>query len=222
MPSSNFSGSSRSGGDRRPLSRAERARARWTAQGESSTRRSYSSAPPAGPPPRAPRPRLRIGVILLYPLVLLSLGLNVVLIMELLKIRDSAFDSLDQVVAMVSDIENEVISIPIHIDEEFPVNVSVPFEYSATFPVNTQVPIVTTLVVPFDIMGKTIDIQVPVDMSVPVNLEVPVYLQKTFDINTTVPVKMDLSVDFRLADTPIPAYFDALRQAIEKLTEQSR
>ena len=161
-------------------------------------------------------------MLLLYPLVLLSLGLNVVLIMELLQIRDSAFDSLDQVMAMVSDIENEVISIPIHIDEEFPVSVSVPFEYNATFPVNTQVPIVTTLVVPFDIMGQTIDIKVPVNMSVPVSLEVPVSLQKTFDIHTTVPVKFDLNVEFSLADTSIPGYLNALRQAVEDLTQQSR
>ena len=161
-------------------------------------------------------------MLLLYPLVLLSLGMNLVLIRELLQIRDTAFESLDQVVAMTSNIEHTVISIPIHIDEEFPVNVSVPFEYNATFPVNTQVPIVTTLVVPFDIMGQTIDIKVPVNMSVPVSLEVPVSLKKTFDIQTTVPVKFDMNVDFDLADTPIPGYFDALRQAVENLTQASR
>ena len=95
-------------------------------------------------------------------------------------------------------------------------------DWHATFPVNTQVPIVTTLVVPFDIMGQTIDIKVPVNMSVPVSLEVPVSLQKTFDIQTTVPVKFDMNVDFDLADTPIPGYFADLRKAVENLTQPSR
>jgi hypothetical protein len=162
-----------------------------------------------------------VGVLLLYPLVLLSLGLNALLITQLLEVQNAAYSSLDQVVAMVAEIENEVIAIPIHIDEEFPVSVSVPFEYSANFPVRTQVPIKTTFIVPFEIMGKTIDIKVPVDMSVPVNLDVPVSLEKTFDINTTVPVKFDMNVEIKLADTPIPSYFAVLRQAVEGLKQPS-
>lgn len=201
-------------------SRAERARSRWLTE-------SHASGPRAGAPPQPPapqpiqpvKPRLRVGVILLYPLVLLSLGLNVILIQQLLQAQDMVYTSLDQVVAMTDDIENLMISIPIHIDEEFPVSVSVPFEYSATFPINMDVPIKTTFTVPFDIMDQTINFKVPVDMSIPINLDVPVSLEKTFDISTTVPVKFDVLVEVSLADTPLPEYLSALRSAIQELKQ---
>ena len=149
--------------------------------------------------------------------MLLSLGLNLTLIQQLLEVRDQAFSSLDQVIAMTDDIESEVISIPIAIDEQFPVSVSVPFEYSVIIPIDMEVPIKTTFNVPLEIMGTTIDFAVPVDMKVPIYYEVPVSLEKTFEINTTVPVKFDLLVEVDLADTPIPTYLSELRAAVQEL-----
>lgn len=202
---------------RRP-SRAEIARTR------------YLSRPPEPPahsspaPTAAPRPGLRIAVVLLYPLVLLSLGLNVMLIRELLKIRDQALQALDQtadqVMAMTAGIEDEVISIPIQVDETFPVSVSVPFAYNTTIPIDMDVPIKTTFKVPFEVAGTTINLDVPVDMSVPIYYEVPVSLERTFDINTTVPVKFNMNVEVRLADTALPAYLAELRTAVQEIKKQ--
>ena len=204
------------------MSRAERARTRWVSQKQKddSNAGARSVQPdPVSSPTVTVKPRLSIGMILLYPLVLLSLGLNAFLIWQLLQARDMAYDSLDQVLLMTDGIEDEVFAIPIQIDQEFPVNVSVPFEYSDTFPVNMVVPISDTLSVPFEIMDSTIMLEVPVDMTVPINVVVPVSLKKTFDISTTIPVKFDMNVEFSLADTPIPGYLSSLRLAVQEIKQ---
>lgn len=194
-----------------PVSRAERARTHW---------QTGSSAP--SPAPAAPRPRTSLGVkvniTILYLLVALLAAMNGILVWQLLMVLNSVTGSVDQFTALATQIEDEVIVVPIHVDETFPVSVSVPFEYSETFPVNTTVPISTTLMVPFEVMGSTINLKVPVDMSVPVNLSVPVSLAKTFEISTTVPVKFDMNVEVRLADTPIPGYLDDLKALLTKMT----
>jgi len=154
----------------------------------------------------------------LYILVALSLSLNGILVWRLLMVQENITGSVGQFTALAKEIEDEVIVVPIHVDETFPVGVSVPFEYSETFPVRTTVPISTTLLVPFEIMGSTIKLKVPVDMSVPVNLDVPVSLAKTFEISTTVPVKFDMNVEVRVADTPIPGYLDDLKALLTQIT----
>jgi hypothetical protein len=167
------------------------------------------------PPPVAPR--LNVSVLILYLLVTILLLLNSGLIWVLLRVQDNVFGSVGQFATMTEEIGNDVLVVPIHVDEAFPVSVSVPFEYNETFPVSTTVPISTTLVVPFEIMGSTINIRVPVDMSVPVNLDVPVSLIRTFDISTTVPVKFDTEVEVRLADTPIPGYLADVEEILQRL-----
>jgi hypothetical protein len=206
------------GSDASRTPHAERARARWLhqAQGGRGVRGRPLSAAPA-PPPQATRPRLNVSILFLYLLVAISLSLNVLLIWQLTRARDMVYQTLEQLVVMTEDIEKEVISVPIHIEKEFPVHLSVPFEYSDTFPVSETVPISDTFTVPFEVMDTTIQFPVPVKLEVPVNLEVPVSLSKTFDISTTVPIELDMDVNVKLADTPIPGYLSALHQIIQEL-----
>lgn len=191
-------------------SRANLARERWMTQPPTVPDVPSTAAQRTAPPRK--RPSVRVGILFLYLLVFVSLALNGLLIWQLVRVRDQAYQTLDQVVTQV---EAEVITVPIQVDQAFPVRVSVPFEYTDTFPVNTTVPISTTVMFPFKIMGTTVNIDVPIDFSVPVNLQVPVSLTKTFDISTTVPVKFDMEVEVRLADTPLPGYLSNLRQALK-------
>lgn len=192
-------------------SRAEKARTRW----QSNPQPDQAPAPVVAPV--SPRPRVNILLLFLYVLTLISLMVNAYLIRTLVQVRDTAYASLQQVITAVGGLENEVISIPVHIEQEFPVNVAVPFEYKETLSVSTEVPISDTLQVPFEVMGTKIDIDVPVNMVVPVSVNVPVSFSKTFDISTTVPVVLDTTVEVRLSDTPLPGYLTQLRQTIQNL-----
>ena len=200
-------------------SRAEQARARYIAEAQQPPAPRGRSSPTA-----QAKPGLRIAVALLYPLVLLSLGLNVMLIRQLQAARDQVYVAVDQAVSqvltMTNEIANEVITVHIQIDEEFPVSVSVPFEYNTVFPIAMDVPIKTTFSVPFEVMDTVINLDVPIDMSVPINYEVPVSLEKTFEISTTVPVKFDINVVIDLQDTPLPKYLEDLRTAAKGIQAQ--
>ena len=192
-------------------SRAERARARWQME---------ARIPSFVPAPSRSRTSIgvKVSIVILFLLVALLASLNSMLVWRLLMVQNSITGSVDQFAALATQIEDEVLVVPIHVDETFPVNVSVPFEYSETFPVNTTVPISTTLTVPLKVMDATINLKVPVDMSVPVNLNVPVSLVKTFEVSTTVPVKFDMNVEVRVADTPIPSYLADLKALLDKIT----
>jgi hypothetical protein len=203
----------------RRLSRAEQARVRYMAQAPN------RPTPHPAPAPAARTKRALVAAVaLLYLLVFISLGLNFLLIRELLATRDQVYDAVDDIVArvvtMTNDIENEVIAVPIQIEEEFPVSVSVPFKYDDVFPIDMEVPIKTTFSVPFEVMDTTINLDVPIDISVPIHYEVPISLQKTFDISTTVPVQFDLSVTIDLKDTPLPKYMEELRGAAKGIQAQ--
>ncbi len=206
------SDTTRSGG---AISRAERARARWSAQDSGAAR----PAPPlpAGVPASPRRGRFNIHILILYVLVSGSLALNIILIQQLIQARDNAYAALAQVGGMVGQVGQQSFSIPIRIEKEFPVQTTVPFSYMHTFSISTTVPISDTMVVPFEVMGTTIKINVPVNMHVPVALDVPVTFEKNFEISTTVPISFSMDVNISLADTPLPAYLDDLQQIIQGL-----
>ncbi len=190
------------------VSRAELARLRWLAQNT--------------PPKNSSGRRLNIWVAILYALVIVSLALNARMIWELKQARDRAYAALDQLIATTEQIEQEKISIPIHVEREFPVKVAVPFEYSTRIPVSANVPISTTIVIPFTVMGKSIEFPVPIQTTIPVNVEVPVSLSKTFHISTNVPVVLDVNVEVKMSDTPIPKYMGELRAMLLKVRGEER
>ena len=194
---------------KQPRTRAEQARARWASQKQT------RSGPPTSKTPS--RPRLNLSILFVYLLVIVSLSLNGILIWQLLQVRDLAYNSLEQIITITGNIEQEEIVIPVEINESFPVTTSVPFEYSQDFPIDTTVPVSTTISVPFDIMQTTINVDVPINFVVPVNLSVPVSLSKTFEISTTVPVQFSTEVRVKLSDTPIPGYLEELRALIQNV-----
>jgi hypothetical protein len=184
-------------------SRAERARARWLAR---------TSPPPPAPPlvPTRTADSHKTNITILYVLVVFSLLLNAGLVWLLARTQSNVHGTIQHLRILAQEIEKDVLLIPVHVDETFPLSVQMPFEYNNTFPVSTTAPISTTLVMPFDIMGSTIEIEVPVAVSVPIDMDVPMSVARTFEISTTVPVEFDMDVQVRIADTPIPAYLSDL------------
>ncbi len=185
------------------------------------TNRDYDYAPPATPAARAPfgSPGCYVNVALaaLFVMVTFSLALNVALIVVLLQARSTALNALDQAMAMTNNLGNEAFAIPVHIDQNVPVNVSVPFAFQDTVTMDTTIPISVVVTTPIDLAGQKIEITIPIKTTVPVKLQVPVAVNKTIEVNTDVPVKFDTSVQVRLADTPLPGYLARLRAAIESL-----
>lgn len=153
--------------------------------------------------------------LILWLLVLVSLGLNTYLIITLNSARNQAREQVEAAGERLQSIEVGEYELPIQIDESLPISFTVPFSdnfvvpISATIPVsasvpfsetidvpiNTVIPINATVSVPLPAIGN-IPIPIPIVTSIPVNLDVKV------PISRTIPVKLDIPVNLTV-DVPI-------------------
>jgi hypothetical protein len=163
---------------------------------------------------------LGLAVLLLFLLVGLSLVANGLLIRRLLELRERAGAVLDDLLVLTESIGDDVIVVPVEIDETFPVSASVPFEYEDTLPIDTDVPISTTVAVPVQLLGRVVEFEVPVQITVPISYGVPIAVRQKVEVNTSVPVQIETTIELPLSNTPIGSYMEQLRAAIQRLQEE--
>ena len=160
--------------------------------------------------------------VLLWIIVLVSLGLNVFLVVQLYNFSQQAQQSVDQVKAIseileaVESTDLGTVEVPITIDETLPISLSVPFSDTFEVPINTTIPISTSIavkeniVVPInDTVSLNRDAQIvisvlgqsiPVD--VPIRADIPLSMQTNVPIDLEVPVELDIPVDLTI-DVPV-------------------
>lgn len=163
---------------------------------------------------------LGLAVLLLFLLTGLSLVANRLLVRRLLELRERADAVLDDLLVLSESIGDEVIVVPIEIDETFPVTASVPFQYEDTLPIDTEVPISTTVTVPVQLLGRVVEFEVPIQITVPISYGVPIAVDQTVEVNTSVPVHIETTIELPLSDTPIGSYVGQLRAAVQRLQEE--
>jgi hypothetical protein len=149
--------------------------------------------------------------IVLWFLVLISLGLNIFLLVTLNNTRNQARAQVEAAGERLQAVEVADFELPIEINETLPISFTVPFSdtfmvpISATIPVsasvpfsdtidvpiNTVIPINARVSVPLPALGN-IPIPIPIVTSIPVNLNVQV------PISRSIPVQLDIPVDLMI------------------------
>lgn len=168
--------------------------------------------------------------LLLWLIVLVSLGLNAYLFLTLNNIRTQARAQVQAANERLNEVEIGEYELPIEVDETLPVSFSVPFSdtfvvpISATIPVsasvpfsetidvpiNTNIPINTTVSVPLPAIGN-IPIPIPIVTNIPVNLDVKVPISRTIPVELDIPVDLTIEVPVESevpVDTDIPVELD--------------
>lgn len=168
--------------------------------------------------------------LLLWLIVLVSLGLNVFLFITLNNIRTQARTQVEAANDRLDAIEVGEYELPIEVDETLPVSFTVPFSdtfvvpISATIPVsasvpfsetidvpiNTNIPINTTVSVPLPAIGN-IPIPIPIVTNIPVNLNVSVPISRSIPVELDIPVNLTIEVPVESkvpVDTDIPVELD--------------
>lgn len=168
--------------------------------------------------------------LLLWLIVLVSLGLNAYLFLTLNNIRTQARAQVQAANERLNEVEVGEYELPIEVDETLPVSFSVPFSdtfvvpISATIPVsasvpfsetidvpiNTNIPINTTVSVPLPAIGN-IPIPIPIVTNIPVNLDVKVPISRTIPVVLDIPVDLTIEVPVQsevAVDTDIPVELD--------------
>jgi len=173
-----------------------------------------------------------LAYVLLTLLVLFSLALNVAVIHGLLAVRDLTVEALDQALAALDGLEDEVLETSARVQQTIPVEASIPFQRQWTVPIRMEVPIAheirfqETLKVPIETALFKFDIDVPVDTTIPLNLVVPIDTEVPFAISETIPIHTEVMIDLTvpvtvaMANTPLPGYLDELRDTLTGLQEK--
>jgi hypothetical protein len=172
------------------------------------------------------------GWILLVALVIVSLGLNVVLITQWLgfqrrigALQGQTERALTQAIQDLDDLQTTNVEVPIKLDETVPVRTNVPLAQTFQVPISTTIPIDqdvrTTVAVDIPGLGVKVpvDVTVPIKMQIPVVLNVPVVLDSNVPISMTVPVSLDAPVRIDMQQTGLSRYLARLRASLVSLRD---
>lgn len=174
---------------------------------------------------------IKLSIFILFALVLISLGLNVYLILQLLRLQEQTQsfarevrpvlkETLTEAISDLEEIQNSTVEFEVKIDNEFPVDVEIPINERIEFPIEMVVPIqqeinTTIMMTLFDGgLEVPVDVDVPVDVEVPIDVVVPVEIDQSVPISTTIPVNVDFPVAIVVNETDLATYIEQLRRAL--------
>jgi hypothetical protein len=163
-----------------------------------------------------------LAIAVLFGLVLISLGLNVLLLGRLYVVQQGAATALDAGLVAVEDLKGEVITYTVTLSQTVPVEADVPFKKQFNVQLKTTVPIKTEVLVPIRTPLGTFNVNVPIDTQVPINTTVPVEIDQTLHISAMVPLQMHLPVSIEVRKTALSDYLDRLQDTLRKLRDTLR
>lgn len=155
---------------------------------------------------------------LLWVIVIISLGLNGLLIFGLLSARAQAGQEVAKVATALRDNPMGDFEIPVNIDESLPIAMNVPFKdtfnvvISETIPVSTSVLFEENIEIPIRdtvrieenvqvfVVLPVINQRVPVD--IPIGANIPIALDINVPVSYEIPVQTDIPINF-VVDVPV-------------------
>ena len=161
-----------------------------------------------------------IALIMLSLLTLLSLALNGVAIVGLLRAQEIGLATVRQTRATLDALRDDTISYTFKLDEEFPFKTTFPVDEEFTVPVQTTIPVNTTVVVPLDLGFTTYNLTVPINTVFPLDMEFTVPVSMAMDVDITVPLEMEIPVEIAFAETAMIGYLDEADAMLEQLENE--
>ncbi len=166
-------------------------------------------------------------LVLLFILVLLSLGLNGFLLwqwrsfqQQVVGLGQTTRTALSQAVADLDTFQGSTIQFELQANERIPIQAEIPLNQTLQVPIQTTIPITqninTTVTVDIPELGVSLplDVTVPLDIEVPVDLNVPVVIDQSVPISTTVPVNLKAPISIKISETELAGYVERLRAAL--------
>lgn len=176
---------------------------------------------------------IALALVVLFLLVLLSLGLSGYLLWQWLGLRSQGKALARQAVDALSGLRRELQSLDdvafehvLQIDQTLPIHVVIPFREQLEVPIQTTVPIDQAIETSFSLQLPGFSVRVPVDLVIPVQFDVPIDMTVPVEVNrdvpvsTTVPIKLDVPLVVNLADTGLKRYVDLLDQRLADLEQE--
>lgn len=177
----------------------------------------------------------KIAITGLFILVLLSLGLNGLLIWQwwtfqqqtqqtIQQLRPLLQANLAQASADLESFAQSTIEFDLQVQQEFPVQVEAPFRETLEIPIQTTVPIsqeiqTTIMVSPLPGVNIPTEVTVPVNLEIPIDLTIPISIDRTIPISTTVPLDINVPIAIDVSETGLAVYLERLRAGLDSFEQ---
>ncbi len=174
----------------------------------------------------------KVALILLFILVLISLGLNVYLYWQISQVRQKGLglvgnirSALPTAISELEAFQKTTITQDIRIKQEFPIQAEIPFNQTLDIPIQATVPIsqvintTVTLGAPGSGLAIPVDVNVPVNVDVPIETSVSITIDRTLPISTTIPLDLTVPLAIKVNETGLAKYIEQLRTGLKSLDE---
>jgi hypothetical protein len=175
---------------------------------------------------------LKFTLALLFVLVLVSIGINLFLLWQLVQLRQQAIETIDRIEpqlelafdqtdARLAEFQRSTLTFDVEVDEVIPVQTNVPFNETIEIPVQVTIPIeeVFETTITLDAFGAKIPVPVvvPVQMEFPIDEVVTVTISRTIPLSTSVPLALAVPVQIDISNTELAPYLQELRQGLDMM-----
>ena len=177
---------------------------------------------------------LKFTLVLLFVLVLVSIGISLFLLWQLVQLRQQAMDTInrlepqleiafDQTDTRLEEFQQSTLTFNVEVDEMIPVRADVPFNETVEIPVQITIPIEESFetIITLNALGAEIPVPVvvPVVMEFPIDEVVTVTISRTIPISTSVPLSLAMPVQIDVGETELAPYLQELRQGLDAMKE---
>lgn len=165
----------------------------------------------------------------LFLLVLISIGLNAVVILyglrtrsQLLSLRRTVTGMLGEAIKDLQRFERLVIKFDIEVNDRVPIRTSVPIDERLDVTVQGHIPIRQTLntevILHTPLLGRMpMNVTVPLDLQVPIDLHLPIIVNQAIPIALEVPVQLEVPIEVDLHKTELGSFIDQVRSSLDRL-----
>lgn len=166
---------------------------------------------------------LKLGTVLLWLLVSVSLLLNVLILNQLFSIRQTALQTIEETSAMIDAVQEQTFEMNFPVAETVIIDTTVPVQETVSVPINTTVPIDTVVTVNVNggLLGE-IPLRIPIQTDIPVNLTIDVPLDETVHVRAPVDFEVNVPVVIVVSETDFYATLEEIQATLDAIATDLR
>ena len=147
---------------------------------------------------------LWILTIVLSVITITSLVLNLLIIRQVVEARRLARLAIEDSISLLKDLETQVYTYNVVIDDTFVVDDSVPFQETIPVVIDEMMPFSTAVTASVNVgpFGRY-PVTIPIGGNVPINLSFDVPVDETVPVYIEVPVHTEIPIEVSIAKTPL-------------------
>ncbi|MDW8068343.1 MAG: hypothetical protein RML46_05480 [Anaerolineae bacterium] len=128
-------------------------------------------------------------------IALMALAVGGIAYYQAILLRQRMREAVTQTRIALATLPDQTLTVPVRIQETFPISAQIPIQEKFEVPIHTVLPISTDVAVPLNIplLGVR-HISIPIRASIPVHIEIVVPVSRTLAVEASLPVDIEVPV----------------------------